>query len=98
MLAAERTFARASFRKVGGHPVDVDVGDESWAVRGGSDIEGFVAIGWTRGNAVVGGFVECPTPCTSDVPAAAEAWAAAIDDAAQAAWTMFRTRVSLGGS
>lgn len=85
MLAAERTFARASFRKVGGHPVDVDVGDESWAVRGGSDIEGFVAIGWTRGNAVVGGFVECPTPCTSDVPAAAEAWAAAIDDAAQAA-------------
>lgn len=85
VLAAERTLAQASNRNVGGHPVDVDVGDESWAARGGSDIAGFVAIGWTRANAVMGVHVECTTACTSDVAAAAEAWAAAIDDAAQAA-------------
>ena len=85
VLAEERTFAQASYRNVGGHPVDVDVGDESWAVRGGSDTVGFVAIGWTRRNAVMGVYVECITPCTSDVAAAGEAWAAAIDDAAQAA-------------
>jgi hypothetical protein len=85
VLAAERTLAQASNRNVGGHPVDVDVGDESWAVRGGSDTVGLIAIGWTRRNAVMGVYVECTTPCTSDVAAAAEAWAAAIDDAAQAA-------------
>ena len=85
VFAAERTLAHASNRNVGGHPVDVDIGDESWAVRGGSDVTGFVAIGWTRANAVMGLYVECTTACPSDVAAAAEAWAAAIDDAAQAA-------------
>jgi hypothetical protein len=85
VLAAERRLAQASNRNVGGHPVDVDVGDESWAVRGGSDTVGFVAIGWTRRNAVMGVHLECTTSCTSDVAAAAEAWAGAIDDAAQAA-------------
>jgi hypothetical protein len=35
------------------------------------------------GNAVLGVYVEC-TPCTSDVTAAAKAWAEAIDDAATA--------------
>ena len=85
VLAAERTLAQASNRNVGGHPVDIDVGDQSWAVRSGSDTVGFVTIGWTRRNAVMGVYVECTAPCTSDVAAAAEAWATAIDDAAQAA-------------
>jgi hypothetical protein len=58
------------------------LGEESWAVRG---IAYFVEIGWVRGNAVLGVYVNC-TPCApdSDLPQEARRWADAIDEAARA--------------
>ncbi len=61
-----------------------DLGEESWAVQGGGVRGGFVEIGWTRGNATLGTYVNC-YPCQSDVADAARRWAKTIDDAARIA-------------
>ena len=58
------------------------IGEESWAVRGGTDDSGFVEIGWRRANATLGVYVDC-SPCESDVADAARRWAKAIDEAAR---------------
>ena len=60
------------------------IGEESWAVRGGTDDAGFVEIGWRRANAVLAVYVNC-RPCDSDLADAARRWAKAIDDAARTA-------------
>ena len=60
------------------------IGEESWAVRGGTDDAGFVEIGWRRANAVLAVYVNC-RPCDSDVADAARRWAMKIDDAARTA-------------
>ena len=60
------------------------IGEESWAVRGGTDDAGFVEIGWRRANAVLAVYVDCGR-CESDVADAARRWAQTIDDAARTA-------------
>jgi hypothetical protein len=63
--------------------IDADgIGEESWAVRGGTDDSGFVEIGWRRANAVLAVYVTC-RPCESDLEDAARRWAKAIDEAAR---------------
>ena len=57
------------------------IGEESWAVRGGTDDAGFVEIGWRRANATLAVYVNC-RPCESDLADAARRWAKTIDDAA----------------
>jgi hypothetical protein len=61
-----------------------DLGDARWAVRHGADAAAFVEIGWVRGNAVLGVYVDC-SPCESDLATAARRWADAVDAAAVAA-------------
>jgi len=87
VVEAERRFAHAWFPQVEGHvveDVDVDIGDESWAIRGNNYRASFVEIGWARGNAVFSVYVNC-LRCASAVAGAAERWAKAIDEAARTA-------------
>lgn len=89
-LAAERTFAQAWFPEYEHVAIRMmeaaGLGEESWAVGAGSVAYGFIEIGWTRGNAVLGVYVNC-TPCApdSDLFQAARWWADAIDEEARAA-------------
>ena len=73
VVEAERTFAHAWFPQVEGHvveDVDVDIGDESWAIRGSNYRASFVEIGWARGNAVFSVYVNC-LRCAAAVAGAA---------------------------
>jgi hypothetical protein len=87
-LEAEHEFARAWFPEFEHQEVrDIGadgVGEQSWAVRGGTDNAGFVEIGWTRANAVLSVYLTC-NPCDSDIADAARRWAERIDDAAHTA-------------
>ena len=88
-LAAEREFAQGWFTDVERQQIrDVGVadglGEESWAVQSGSGENGFVEIGWTRGNAVLAVYLTCGA-CATDVAQAARRWADAIDEKAIAA-------------
>jgi hypothetical protein len=84
-LEAGKTFADGWFSTVERRQfeeLDLDgPGEARWAVRGETDASGFVEIGWVRGNAVLGVYVDC-SPCASDVVAAAQQWADAMDEAA----------------
>ena len=87
-LEAENGFAHHWFpefehQKI--REIEADgIGEESWAVRGGTDDAGFVEIGWRRANAVLAVYVNC-RPCESDLADAARRWAQKIDDAAMTA-------------
>jgi hypothetical protein len=87
-MNAEHRFARhwfPEFEHQEVHDIRADgVGEESWAVRGGTGNAGFVEIGWTRANAVLSVYVTC-NPCDSDITEAASRWAAKIDEAARTA-------------
>jgi hypothetical protein len=87
-MEADREFARKWFPEFEHQEireVDADgIGEESWAVRGGTDDAGFVEIGWRRANAVLSVYVNC-SPCESDLEDAARRWAQRIDDAARTA-------------
>jgi len=87
-LEAEKEFAHHWFPEFEHQEIrDVDaagIGEESWAVRGGTDDSGFVEIGWRRANATLAVYVNC-RPCDSDVADAARRWAKKIDDAARTA-------------
>jgi hypothetical protein len=87
-MEAERDFARRWFPEFEHweiREIDADgIGEQQWAVQGGTDETGFVEIGWTRGNATLAVYVNC-NPCPSDLADAARRWARAIDDAARAA-------------
>ena len=87
-LEAENEFAHHWFPEFEHQEIrDIDadgIGEESWAVQGGGVEGGFVEIGWTRGNATLGVYVNC-RPCQSDLADAARRWAKAIDEAARAA-------------
>jgi hypothetical protein len=88
-VAASNEFAHRWFRDVEHadiHDVSAGtLGEEAWAVRGGSPgaLE-FVEFGWRRGNVVFEVYVSC-TRCASDVEQAALEWAEAIDEEARAA-------------
>ena len=87
-LEADHEFARQWFTEFEHHEIDEieaeGIGEESWAVRGGTDDAGFVEIGWTRANAVLAVYVTC-SPCESDVADAARRWAERIDETARTA-------------
>jgi hypothetical protein len=87
-LEAEKEFARhwfPEFEHQEIREIDADgIGEESWAVRGGTDESGFVEIGWRRANATLAVYVNC-RPCDSDLADAARSWAQKIDDAARTA-------------
>ena len=87
-MEAEHEFARhwfPEFEQQEIHDIGAEgIGEQSWAVRGGTDNAGFVEIGWTRANAVLSVYVTC-NPCDSDVADAARRWADEIDDAARTA-------------
>ena len=87
-LAAGKAFAAEWFPSIEHREVEeLDVGrlgDARWAVRHGTDAAAFVEIGWVRGNAVLGVYVNC-IPCESDLATAARAWAEEVDAAAVAA-------------
>jgi hypothetical protein len=87
-LEAEKAFAHhwfPEFEHQEIREIDADgIGEESWAVRGGTDDAGFVEIGWRRANATLAVYVNC-RPCESDLPDAARSWAKKIDDAARTA-------------
>ena len=87
-LEAENEFAHhwfPEFEHAEIRDIDADgIGEESWAVQGGGVNGGFVEIGWTRGNATLGVYVNC-YPCQSDLADAARRWAKTIDDAARTA-------------
>ena len=87
-MEAEREFARHWFPEFEHQEIrDIEaegIGEQSWAVRGGTDDAGFVEIGWTRANAVLSVYVTC-NPCDSDVADAARRWADKIDDATRSA-------------
>ncbi len=87
-LEAENDFAHHWFPEFEHQEIrDIEadgIGEESWAVRGGTDDSGFVEIGWRRANAVLAVYVDC-RPCDSDVADAARRWATTIDDAARTA-------------
>ena len=87
-MEAEREFARHWFPEFEQQEIrDIEaegIGEQSWAVRGGTDDAGFVEIGWTRANAVLSVYVTCD-PCDSDVADAARRWADKIDDATRTA-------------
>ena len=78
LVPAVRTPGRSYEIEAGG------IGEQRWAVRGGTDDAGFVEIGWRRANAVLAVYVTC-RPCESDLADAARRWAQKIDDAARAA-------------
>ena len=85
-LEAEKEFAHHWFPEVEHQEIreiEADgIGEESWAVRGGTDDAGFVEIGWRRANATLAVYVNC-RPCESDLADAARGWAMKIDDAAR---------------
>jgi hypothetical protein len=54
------------------------LGDENWAVQGGSSRAGVIEIRWTRDNALLGVYLNC-SPCPSEIAQAARRWADAID-------------------
>lgn len=85
-MDAENEFAHhwfPEFEHQGIREIDADgIGEESWAVRGGTDASGFVEIGWRRANATLAVYVNC-RPCESDLADAARRWAKKIDDAAR---------------
>jgi hypothetical protein len=54
------------------------LGDENWAVQGGSSRAGVIEIRWTRDNALLGVYLNC-SPCRSEIAQAARRWAEAID-------------------
>jgi hypothetical protein len=87
-LEAENEFAHHLFPEFEHQEIrDIEadgIGEESWAVRGGTDDSGFVEIGWRRANAVLAVYVNC-RPCDSDLADAARRWAMKIDDAARTA-------------
>ena len=87
-MAAEKEFAHhwfPEFEHQEIREIEADgIGEESWAVRGGTDDSGFVEIGWRRANAVLTVYVNC-RPCDSDLADAARRWARKIDDAARTA-------------
>ena len=87
-LDAENEFAHhwfPEFERQEIHEIEAGgIGEQSWAVRGGTDDAGFVEIGWRRANAVLAVYVNC-RPCQSDLADAARRWAQRIDDAARAA-------------
>jgi hypothetical protein len=87
-LEADKEFAHHWFPEFEHHEIremEADgVGEQSWAVRGGTDDAGFVEIGWRRSNATFAVYVDC-RPCESDVAEAARSWATKIDDAARTA-------------
>jgi len=87
-LEAENEFAHRWFPEFEHQEIrDVEadgIGEESWAVRGGTDDSGFVEIGWRRANAVLAVYVNC-RPCDSDLADAARRWATTIDNAARTA-------------
>ena len=87
-MEADHEFARQWFPEFEHHEIDeIDadgIGEQSWAVRGGTDDAGFVEIGWRRANAVLAVYVNC-RPCQSDLADAARRWAQKIDDAARTA-------------
>lgn len=85
-LEAEKEFAHhwfPEFEHQEIREIEADgIGEESWAVRGGTDDAGFVEIGWRRANATLAVYVNC-RPCESDLADAARGWAMKIDDAAR---------------
>jgi len=85
-LEAEKEFAHHWFPEFEHQEIrenEADgIGEESWAVRGGTDDAGFVEIGWRRANATLAVYVNC-RPCESDLADAARGWAMKIDDAAR---------------
>ena len=87
-LEAEKEFAHhwfPEFEHQEIREIEADgIGEESWAVRGGTDDAGFVEIGWRRANATLAVYVNC-RPCESDLADAARGWAMKIDDAARTA-------------
>jgi hypothetical protein len=87
-LAAERDYTDdwyAAFEPREIREIAADsLGDESWAVQGGSSRAGVVEMRWTRGNALLGVYVNC-SPCPSEIAPAARRWADAIDAEARAA-------------
>jgi hypothetical protein len=87
-LEAEKEFAHHWFPEFEHQEIReldaVGIGEESGAVRGGTDDAGFVEIGWRRANATLAVYVNC-RPCDSDLADAARRWAKEIDDAAGAA-------------
>ena len=87
-LDAEKEFAHhwfPEFEHQEIREIEADgIGEESWAVRGGTDDSGFVEIGWRRANATLAVYVNC-RPCDSDLADAARRWAMKIDDAARTA-------------
>jgi hypothetical protein len=87
-LEAEKEFAHhwfPEFEHQEIREIEADgIGEESWAVRGGTDDSGFVEIGWRRANATLAVYVNC-RPCDSDLADAARSWAKKIDGAARAA-------------
>jgi hypothetical protein len=80
---AHRWFPEFEHQEI--HEIEAGgIGEQSWAVRGGTDDAGFVEIGWRRANAVLAVYVNC-RPCQSDLADAARRWAQSIDDAARSA-------------
>jgi hypothetical protein len=81
-LAAERDYTDdwyAEFEPREIREIAADgLGDENWAVQGGSSRAGVVEIRWTRENALLGVYLNC-SPCPSEVAPAARRWADAID-------------------
>jgi hypothetical protein len=82
-LAAEREFAQGWFTdvehaEIRDAAVADGLGDANWAVKHGSGENGFVEIGWTRGNALLGVYLTCAA-CPTDIGRAARTWADAID-------------------
>ena len=77
-LEAEKEFAHhwfPEFEHQEIREIEADgIGEESWAVRGGTDDAGFVEIGWRRANATLAVYVNC-RPCDSDLADAARRWA-----------------------
>ena len=77
-LEAEKEFAHhwfPEFEHQEIREIEADgIGEESWAVRGGTDDSGFVEIGWRRANATLAVYVNC-RPCESDLADAARRWA-----------------------
>jgi hypothetical protein len=85
-MEADHEFARhwfPDFEHQQIREIDADgIGEQSWAVAGGSDTAGFVEIGWTRGNAVLSVYVNC-SPCRANIADATRRWAKKIDDTAR---------------
>jgi hypothetical protein len=81
-LDAENEFAHhwfPEFEHQEIHEIEAGgIGEQSWAVRGGTDDAGFVEISWRRANAVLAVYVNC-RPCQSDLADAARRWAQKID-------------------